>query len=182
LKNSRRVLFRADGNSTIGLGHIYRSLALVEMLKEHYSCMFLVARPDNTLKLLIEQHCEVKVLENMVSPEQLIEISSQVLPHDIIVLDGYDFDINYQAFIKSVSAGLVVLDDKADQRYVADLIINQGDPSLRSSYIDIVAPGTSILMGFDYSLVRPEFFSAAKYSKETTKTDSVFICMGGADP
>ena len=35
-----KIYIRADGNSGIGLGHVIRSLALAEMLKEDFNCIF----------------------------------------------------------------------------------------------------------------------------------------------
>ena len=35
-----KVYIRADGNSEIGLGHVIRSLALAEMLKDEFCCIF----------------------------------------------------------------------------------------------------------------------------------------------
>ena len=37
----KKILFRADGNSEIGLGHLYRLFSLVEMLKDNFKFIFL---------------------------------------------------------------------------------------------------------------------------------------------
>ena len=36
----KKILFRADGNEEIGYGHVIRSLALADMLKENFECIF----------------------------------------------------------------------------------------------------------------------------------------------
>ena len=33
---TKKIIFRADGNATTGLGHLYRLFALVEMYKNDY--------------------------------------------------------------------------------------------------------------------------------------------------
>ena len=38
----QRVYFRADGHAKMGLGHVIRSLALAEMLKEDFDCYFII--------------------------------------------------------------------------------------------------------------------------------------------
>ena len=53
----RRIIFRADGNSDIGLGHVIRSLALVEMLKDNFECVFAIQEPVNALVRQIEAVC-----------------------------------------------------------------------------------------------------------------------------
>jgi spore coat polysaccharide biosynthesis predicted glycosyltransferase SpsG len=42
----RKVIFRADGNESIGMGHFTRTLALVEILKEDFLCLFATQEPS----------------------------------------------------------------------------------------------------------------------------------------
>jgi hypothetical protein len=41
----RTIVFRADGSTTIGMGHFTRTLALAEMLNEHFYCVFATRQP-----------------------------------------------------------------------------------------------------------------------------------------
>ena len=43
-----QILFRVDGNSDIGLGHIYRTLALAEILKDRFDIEF-VTKSNSTI-------------------------------------------------------------------------------------------------------------------------------------
>ena len=43
----KKVVLRADGNSKIGLGHVYRLLALAEMLKEDFECVLAMNDTDD---------------------------------------------------------------------------------------------------------------------------------------
>jgi spore coat polysaccharide biosynthesis predicted glycosyltransferase SpsG len=56
-RQNRKVILRADGNSEIGLGHVYRSLALAEMLNEDFETVFLIKKPLKELKRTILQTC-----------------------------------------------------------------------------------------------------------------------------
>ncbi len=38
--NKPKIYFRADGNATMGLGHVIRSLALAEMSNDIFDCHF----------------------------------------------------------------------------------------------------------------------------------------------
>ena len=47
----KEILFRADGNSEIGLGHLYRLFSLIEMLKEHFKFTF-VSSENSTVNII----------------------------------------------------------------------------------------------------------------------------------
>jgi UDP-2,4-diacetamido-2,4,6-trideoxy-beta-L-altropyranose hydrolase len=178
--NGTRIVFRADGNSQKGLGHIFRSLSLIEILKSEFECLFITNQPDPQLVHLIESYCPVFVLNATSIAEEIKQIDESLLSTDVVVTDGYQFDEEYQQFIKSKVRKLVMVDDMADKHYYADLIINHGDASIKDKYRKELY--TKILAGFSYSIIRNEFLSAAKTQRKISKIDSVFICMGGADP
>ncbi|MEO5907505.1 MAG: hypothetical protein ABIQ11_12315 [Saprospiraceae bacterium] len=54
----KKVFFRADGNSRIGLGHIIRSLALAEIISENFHITFLIQSPDDYLTTEIRKVCD----------------------------------------------------------------------------------------------------------------------------
>ena len=97
----KNVLIRVDGNSTIGLGHVYRGIALADMLKEEFSVLFLT-KPSTTVSPIIDAkyNCTFlpKKLEFIEEPDWINENYSK---DSIIVLDGYMFDEDYQQKIKS---------------------------------------------------------------------------------
>ena len=41
----KRILFRADANVQIGYGHFVRTLALADMLKDDFECVFYTQEP-----------------------------------------------------------------------------------------------------------------------------------------
>jgi spore coat polysaccharide biosynthesis predicted glycosyltransferase SpsG len=53
--NNKQVIIRADGNSEIGYGHIFRCLALAQMLNEDFECWFYSQNPPTLLKQEIEK-------------------------------------------------------------------------------------------------------------------------------
>ena len=42
----RKIYFRADASATIGYGHFIRTLALVDMLKDDFDCIFFTTSPS----------------------------------------------------------------------------------------------------------------------------------------
>jgi len=51
----KKILFRADGNYKIGLGHLFRSFALIEMFKDEYECVFLT-RQDSLNDIIPKEY------------------------------------------------------------------------------------------------------------------------------
>lgn len=179
-RNKNRVLLRADGNSSIGMGHIMRLLGLFEFIKKEFNCFFLVKKPDIQLKKIIETYCEVIELKTSDIENEMNELNSILLYDDIVVLDGYEFNEQYQQYIKSKVHKLVMVDDIPRMHYYADLIINHGDVCAQKKYKR--ESYTKVLGGFNYLILRKEFLLASLVERKIAKVDSVFICMGGADP
>ena len=50
-----KLIFRADGNAQIGLGHVMRCLALADMLQGGFSMQFALVTPSIEVRALIEK-------------------------------------------------------------------------------------------------------------------------------
>lgn len=175
-----RIFFRADGNSVNGLGHIVRCLSLIEMVKDHFDCSMIVNNADDVIKLLINQTCPMQDIEVNSKEEELEVLSRLLASDDLLVIDGYDFDEEYQFRVKKMVNKLIAIDDLADRKFEADVIINHGDINALPTYQKRSL--TKVYSGFDYLIVRPEFLDAVSQKKKITVVDTAFICMGGADP
>ena len=177
----QRVVFRADGDSQIGLGHVIRSLALAQMLQPEFEVIFAIQQPSAEVKKEIEQVCNVIELpaEANLSAEAAQLGVNLLLPADIVVLDGYNFDSSYQKIIKSLGCRLVCIDDLHAQHFFADLIINHGGTVNKSNYS--AQPYTRFLLGLQYALLRPLFIKQIRQNRTINTVHTAFICMGGAD-
>ena len=47
------MVIRADGGSAIGMGHVVRTLALAEILRDNYQIQYAIQQPDDNIKQLI---------------------------------------------------------------------------------------------------------------------------------
>ena len=180
-----RVVFRADGNAQIGLGHISRSLALAEMLSPEFNCVFAIVHPpENTLSLLGSAFQVIRLPELELAQELEFLASEVLQPTDIVVLDGYQFDLNYQQKIKALSCKLVFIDDLNAQPFVADAVTNHAPGLSGNSYK--TEANTHLCLGFEYALLRHPFLRAARElnsRKLPVYRDRahVLITFGGAD-
>ena len=87
----KKIIFRADGNSQIGLGHVMRCLALGEMLKNNFDLFFAIQEPSLPIIQLLENEsfkiAELpKTLDFKVDSENLMLLLDG---SEIVVLDGY---------------------------------------------------------------------------------------------
>lgn len=75
---------------------------------------------------------------------------------DWTILDGYQFDDNYQHIVRQKSSRLMVVDDFGHANHQnADLILNQNAYADRSRYSQLES--TDVLCGLKHTLLRPEF-------------------------
>jgi UDP-2,4-diacetamido-2,4,6-trideoxy-beta-L-altropyranose hydrolase len=172
----KKVLIRTDGSSDIGLGHVVRCISLAHMLKNDFSIHFFVLEvPDPLKKEITQNGWDVTIIE--IESDFLKSLSE----NEIVVLDGYHFDSEYQKLIKNKRCKLVCIDDFYDQYFYADLIINHAPGVTKENYES--EPYTKYLLGPDYALLRPEFLENTNYMKRANLGDikRILICFGGSD-
>lgn len=176
-----KIFFRADGHAQMGLGHVFRSLALVQMLKDHFECHFIIRTPLPILEKQILKVCHsmIKIDDLKSHEEEIKEICTTLQSGDIIVLDGYHFKTNYQQALKNKGLIVLCIDDIKAYHFVADGIINHAPGLLPEVYSK--ESYTKTFLGLEYSLLRPPFLAAAKMDRQITSLNNVFVCFGGAD-
>lgn len=171
---NQRIFIRTDGNSEIGSGHIVRCIAMAEMLKTSFVITFFCrAIPEIFKPVLRENGFELV----SIGDEQ--DFIGQVTSEIIVVLDGYQFDSDYQLKVKSFGAMLVCVDDLHDKRYYADLIINHAPGISAGDYC--AQSSTQFALGPAFALLRSPFLRHARERSAKRKSSSVLICFGGSD-
>lgn len=169
-----KVLIRVDGSATIGLGHIVRCMALADILRPEFDILF-VCR-DISEKLELELQKEQLPLVKINFNSELFDLISV---NDIVVIDGYDFDISFQLKIKSFGCKLVCIDDTHHQEYAADLIINHG-PSINKDLYK-ASTYTKFALGHDYLLLRKAFLDQIPLKRVIESVNNLLVILGGSD-
>ena len=177
----QKVIIRADGGTSIGMGHVIRCIALADMLKNNFTITFAIQKPtDSVIKsihLATETIVHLPVTDNY--NQDAINFSQFLEPTDIVVLDGYHFQTDYQKTIKSKGCKLVVIDDLHSWHHVADAIINHAAGITESVYSK--EEYTKLYLGLEYALLRKPFLIPSKEIKRIDSIKEVFISMGAAD-
>jgi UDP-2,4-diacetamido-2,4,6-trideoxy-beta-L-altropyranose hydrolase len=178
----KRILFRADGNTVAGYGHVIRLLSLSSILRKKYICSFIIQNPDRFLKNQIIQSCdeiiEIPATKNL-KKEVTFIAKNIVKPDDIVVLDGYGYDVNYQSEIKKHCFKLVCIDDIHDRHFVADAIINHGEGIKKENYSTELF--SKLYLGINYLILRRSFLKKSSSRILTSELHKAFISMGGTD-
>lgn len=177
----QKIFFRADAGADIGYGHFIRTLALADMLKEDFDCLFFTSEPTPYQVEQMEEICPFVVLEEKNKFHQFLDF---LKGNEIVVLDNYFYTTDYQRRIKSKGCKLVCIDDIHDRHYVADLIINQSINVCPDDYS--CEEYTQFALGLGYSLLRRPFFEACRKNgglgtKRQYDNLQVVVAFGGSD-
>lgn len=180
-----RVVVRADASKATGYGHFYRSLALASYLKGDFDIYFSSYNEDN--------------LGGMPSDNQLDEIwkvgkplevfgnalkdynegfLNEIEPTDIVVLDNYYFDTDYQRRIKDKGCKLVSVDDMHRYHMVSDLLMTVC-PLKRSDFS--LEDYTEFRGGIEWAFLREPFLRPVAQRAVSEEIGNVVLGMGGAD-
>jgi UDP-2,4-diacetamido-2,4,6-trideoxy-beta-L-altropyranose hydrolase len=179
----RRLVFRADGNATIGLGHLMRLLALADLLRGLAPGIFVVREPTPAVAQLITD--AGWAVQSLPAGQTLLAeadwlAESFLQASDVLLLDGYAYEAAYQQRLRQRGCGLVYIDDLRAWPVVADVLINHS-PGVTPT--DYQAPATTrLLLGPAYSLLRQPFLKAAAPPHASGDSPSILVCFGGADP
>ena len=96
----KNIILRADGNGDIGYGHLSRLNALANILRSKFNVVFLTRYNSNIS--LIEKNVEIiKIPKDIGFTDEVKWINKIFISkNSFIVLDGYQFNSEYQKKIK----------------------------------------------------------------------------------
>ncbi len=182
-----KILFRADSSSTIGTGHIMRDLVLATQYPKA-NIIFVTQELDGNINhKIIEAGYKIEILKSNDIKE--LDVVIKKLDVDMIVIDHYSIDYNFEAQlkIKNPILKIMVLDDTYE-RHHCDILLNHNISGDKKKYKDLVPKDCELRCGSKYTLLRDEFIQEkrklAKKKQPTTNHKSsttIFVAMGGAD-
>lgn len=168
-----KVYIRADGSTDIGLGHVIRSLALADMLKKDFDCIFATRFISSYIEKEARKVC-VDICKLPESEEHFDAFLSLLKGDEIVVLDNYFYTTDYQKSIKEKGCKLVYIDDIHDKHFVADIVINHAGGLDRKLYAN--SGYSALYIGTEYALLRNAFLF-----RKRNEGNGILITMGGAD-
>ncbi|HEX5398549.1 MAG TPA: UDP-2,4-diacetamido-2,4,6-trideoxy-beta-L-altropyranose hydrolase [Verrucomicrobiae bacterium] len=181
------LLIRADGNTTIGTGHVMRCLALAEGWRDTREdaafAMRTTTEPLN--ERLRQQRFESRQLTAIMGTGegalQTIAVA-QAMQSEWVVLDGCNFKGDYQQQIKEAGLKVLTVDDYGHaETYPADIVLNQ-NLAANPQWYARRGQQTRLLLGPRYVLLRRQFAAWKDWRREIAPlARKVLITLGGAD-
>lgn len=178
---TKKILFRCDSSSTIGLGYVKRCLVLAKRLKEY----------DKNLKILfatqnLHGNINQEILKSGFSIYSIRDNSVEMLDYfvkglqiNLLIIDSYDIDYVYEEQLKIKNPTLKMLSfDDTINPHKSDMVLNHGVQAQEKEYKKLLPKKTKLFCGSEYTLLRDEFLETKK-TKVTR--NSVAIILGGND-
>lgn len=169
LLNRRRIVFRVIGYGEVGMGHIYRCLALAQEITDH-EVLFVC---DHRSQVAANKLAGYDHWLGVYDPEE-IEASILALKPDLVVNDILNTDTDYICRLKEHGIRVVNFEDFGSGAVNADITINDlfDEPQIA---------GENILWGHQWFFVRDEF-SDARPHRFRKQVSRLLITFGGTDP
>lgn len=179
-----KIIFRADGNSSIGWGHVMRSISIASAYTDQGNkCIFVCA--DNSMVDIIKSYGFRTVVLNSDYTKMIDElpvflrlIDSE--KPDLIFFDSYFVNYEYLNNFKGLYK-TVYIDDVFSFPYPVDYLINYNIYATKDKY-EKLYEGNDIpllCLNIKYAPLRKEFRDIEKEFSDTVR--NVFISVGGSD-
>ena len=182
------LILRADASPRMGTGHVMRSLGLAQSWQDAGGkAVFVLAEHIAKIDARLEAEGMVvyplEVRPGSAADAAATAAAARLHGAEWIVLDGYQFDGEYQRALKQHGCRVMVLDDFGHcEHYWANLVLNQ-DINADSQMYAAREPETRLLLGTQYVLVRREFSGLLRPVLNVSPTARhLLVTLGGADP
>lgn len=175
---------RVDGGRGVGMGHVIRSLALVEALRVAWQlsesrCVFYMRDVTAGVDAVRQAGYPVVLLGE---EEEPLATSQRLLAQrpGLLLVDLYDVGAAYVNMLRDASdATTVCLTDLDNTEPSCDVLVN-GFVGLGESRIEHRADGTHALLGPNYKVLRPQFADQRPHEIRP-RIERVLVTTGGWD-
>ena len=184
----KKILFRADGNASIGAGHIMRCLSIGEAARElGLECAYVTADPS--FKKVIQDRgfsCMVMntLYSDMDSEWAVLEPVLSKYQPDAVFIDSYYVTPDYLKRLRTYGK-TIYLDDVLAFAYPVGVLINYNIYADRRDYEALYSGEHGamprLLLGTGYVPLRKEF-RRSEIPPVRARMEHVLVSVGGADP
>ena len=180
-EKTRRALIRCDGDTQLGLGHVYRCLALTDELREvhGWGVSYAMIRGEVGFELVQQAGYPIEQKKDDNFEDFWLEGVVSSLQPDVLILDIRS-SLTRKKVAELRRKGLIIatIDDPSERRIEADLAFYPPVPQVeRLNWEGFTG---DLFIGWEYVLLREEF--SKKYSRPANEIPMVLVTMGGSDP
>lgn len=178
-----KIVFRVDGGSEIGMGHVMRCLALANSFSKNINVSFIIKFQEKVINLLEERGYKIKILNSTICYKKEIKEVKNIMKSekvDILITDAYHIDQNYLSEVKKNVKKLVSISLTDSFAYPSDIVVDGEIYATKLNY-QSVDSSSVFLLGTDYVLLREEFQNLPKREIDEN-IDVIMVTVGGGDP
>ena len=170
LATRRRILLRTDAAKELGMGHVYRTLALAYALARHE--LTIVLSKDKPLGQ--EFFADYPFQTHLVSSDAELVDYARAEAADLVVFDRLNNEAGVVQQLRE-SAKVVTFEDLGEGAQHADLLV-------ADLYENPRVPVERQLSGVENSILAPSFESLPRKSVFNREVGNVLVLFGGTDP
>ena len=100
---------------------------------------------------------------------------------DLVVIDSYDIDYEYEKKLKKATKVKILSFDDTYEKHHCDILLNHNIYAKKKKHKNLVPKKCEVRCGIKYTLLRDEFIEAKEKNYKKSKKFTVFVAMGGAD-
>ena len=184
---AQAIVMRCDGGAAIGLGHVSRSLALADALRDAHRCRVTFAMRDLEsvgVARVRAQGYDVASIEADAESDYGTSLQRLVMSHDAraLVVDVHDrLSLASLAAIRATGVRIVTIDDGSDRRFASDLAFYPPMPQVAEmSWRGFTGERYA---GWDWVILGGSFANeAGGAGGDESPAIDILVTMGGSDP
>lgn len=159
----RNVVIFCDSGPRVGLGHLYRCLPMILLLKKYQ------------IKCSLHTPRDVSNIEKEFKQSLFIDIIPKIEGNSIVILDSYNHNKDWKQLIEQRNDLLFIrFDDRGIGFKGEDLVINSAPNAKSINY------KSHSLCGVEYAAIS-SVFSINKKNKINNNVNSIIVSLGGSD-
>lgn len=198
------AVFRVDASTQIGSGHVMRCLTLAQKLKKEkqadvYFAMRLLegnlielvkskgftvfTLPKAPLNDELKGYAKWLTVTQLEDAEDTKAAISKIPEIDLLVVDSYAIDCEWESMLRPYVKQIMVIDDLANRMHDCDILLDQNySYNMHNKYDGLVPKTCQKYIGPQYLLLREEFYKAKKHLKKRYGSiKNILVFFGGSD-
>ncbi len=180
-----KIAIITDGNNELGMGHVYQSLTLAELLTKSLSknseIVFLTKSNKNVCEQIFQKGFKVTTYPN---DDKIFDALENFKP-DRIIFDKLDVAVSLAQKIKEqINCKLIICTNLTEANEYADVtVLADIGSDFKNIYRQDKVTGKTQIWGPKYWLLRPEFYEYKQRGKIIPPSvKNIMMLFGGTDP
>lgn len=177
----KKIIIRCDGDPQLGLGHVYRCIALAGEFRKAHKCeiVFAVIKGKEGIALINKARFFIeKKPFNFKESKWLDYIIKRHCPDAIVFDIRTSLSFKFLEGWRKLGILIVTMDDLSRRRLASDLAFYPPVPQIKKlSWKGFTG---ELYSGWEWVIIRKEFVK--NYHKVSNKIPKLLITMGGSDP